>query len=92
MLGDVLAGADERVREAGAILAGGHTIRDTEPKYGLAVVGTVHPQRIWSKAGAQPGDVLFLTKLWERGSSSRRGETESHPQERSRRRSSRCSS
>ena len=62
VLGEVLSGADERVREAGAILAGGHTIRDTEPKYGLAVVGTVHPQRIWSKAGAQPGDVLFLTK------------------------------
>ncbi len=62
VLGDVLAGADERVRAAGAILAGGHTIRDTEPKYGLAVVGTVHPQAIWSKAGAQPGDVLYLTK------------------------------
>jgi selenide,water dikinase len=62
MLGDVLAGADERVRAAGAILAGGHTIRDSEPKYGLAVVGTVHPQRIWPKAGARAGDVLFLTK------------------------------
>ena len=62
VLGDVLAGADERVRAAGAILAGGHTIRDTEPKYGLAVVGTVHPQAIWPKAGAQPGDVLYLTK------------------------------
>ena len=59
---DVLAGADEKVREAGAILAGGHTIRDDEPKYGLAVVGTVHPERIWPKAGAQPGDVLLLTK------------------------------
>jgi selenide,water dikinase len=62
MLGDVLAGADERVRAAGAILAGGHTIRDTEPKYGLAVVGTVHPQGIWPKSGARPGDALFLTK------------------------------
>jgi selenide, water dikinase len=62
VLGDVLAGADERVRAAGAILAGGHTIRDVEPKYGLAVVGTVHPERIWPKAGARPGDVLFLTK------------------------------
>ena len=62
VLGEVLAGADERVREAGAILAGGHTIRDDEPKYGLAVVGTVHPQRIWAKAGARAGDVLFLTK------------------------------
>jgi selenide, water dikinase len=62
VLGDVLAGADEKVREAGAILAGGHTIRDDEPKYGLAVVGTVHPERIWPKAGAKPGDVLLLTK------------------------------
>ena len=62
VLGDVLAGADERVRAAGAILAGGHTIRDTEPKYGLAVVGTVHPDRIWTKADARPGDVVFLTK------------------------------
>jgi selenide,water dikinase len=62
VLGQVLAGADEKVRESGAILAGGHTIRDTEPKYGLAVVGTVHPERIWPKAGARPGDVLFLTK------------------------------
>ncbi len=62
VLGDVLAGADERVRAAGAILAGGHTIRDAEPKYGLAVVGTVHPDAVWPKAGARPGDVLFLTK------------------------------
>jgi selenide,water dikinase len=62
MLGDILAGADERVRAAGAILAGGHTIRDDEPKYGLAVVGTVHPDAVWPKAGARPGDVLFLTK------------------------------
>jgi selenide, water dikinase len=62
VLGDVLTGAEERVRAAGAILAGGHTIRDAEPKYGLAVVGTVHPERIWPKAGARPGDVLVLTK------------------------------
>jgi selenide, water dikinase len=62
VLGDILAGADERVRAAGAILAGGHTIRDSEPKYGLAVVGTVHPDAIWPKAGAAPGDALFLTK------------------------------
>src|SRR4029078_13563168 len=44
------------------ILAGGHTIRDREPKYGLAVVGTVHPDGVWPKSGAQPGDALFLTK------------------------------
>jgi selenide,water dikinase len=62
VLGDVLAGAEERVRAAGAILAGGHTIRDEEPKYGLAVVGLVHPEAVWPKAGACPGDALFLTK------------------------------
>ena len=55
VLGDVLAGAAEAVREAGAILAGGHTIRDDEPKYGLAVVGTVHPDGVWRKSGARPG-------------------------------------
>ena len=62
VLGSVLEGAEERVRSAGALLAGGHTIRDEEPKYGLAVVGTVHPDAVWTKAGAQAGDALFLTK------------------------------
>ena len=62
VLGEILAGAGETVREAGAFLAGGHTIRDAEPKYGLAVVGTVHPEGIWAKGGAKPGDALFLTK------------------------------
>jgi selenide,water dikinase len=58
----VFSGADEQVRAAGAILAGGHTIRDAEPKYGLAVVGTVHPDGVWVKSGARPGDAVFLTK------------------------------
>jgi selenide,water dikinase len=58
----IFDGADRQVRAAGAILAGGHTIRDAEPKYGLAVVGTVSPDGIWPKAGAQPGDALYLTK------------------------------
>ncbi len=57
-----LDGAAAKVAEAGAILAGGHTIRDAEPKYGLAVAGIVHPDRVWRKSGARPGDVLFLTK------------------------------
>ena len=61
-LGEVLAGAGEAARAAGAILAGGHTIRDDEPKYGLAVVGTVHPEGLWLKSGARPGDVVLLTK------------------------------
>ncbi len=58
----VFAAADEQVRAAGGLLAGGHTIRDDEPKYGLAVVGTVHPNGIWPKNGAKPGDAVFLTK------------------------------
>src|SRR5205814_996498 len=58
----IFAAADEQVRAAGALLAGGHTIRDAEPKYGLAVVGTVHPDGIWPKAGARAGDALLLTK------------------------------
>src|SRR3954453_11191117 len=62
MLGEIFAAADQQVRAAGGLLAGGHTIRDAEPKYGLAVVGTVHPDGIWPKSGAQPGDALFLTK------------------------------
>jgi len=62
VLGEVLAGASEATREAGAILAGGHTIRDDEPKYGLAVVGTVHPDGVWRKSGARAGDAVLLTK------------------------------
>ena len=62
VLAEILAGADETVRAAGALLAGGHTIRDNEPKYGLAVVGTAHPDAIWAKSNAAPGDAIFLTK------------------------------
>jgi selenide,water dikinase len=58
----IFDGADAQVRAAGAILAGGHTIRDAEPKYGLAVVGTVSPDGIWPKSGARAGDALYLTK------------------------------
>jgi selenide,water dikinase len=58
----VFAAADEQTRAAGAVLAGGHTIRDAEPKYGLAVVGTVRPDAVWTKSGARAGDALFLTK------------------------------
>jgi selenide,water dikinase len=62
MLGAIFAAADAQVRASGGLLAGGHTIRDAEPKYGLAVVGTVHPDGIWPKNGARPGDALFVTK------------------------------
>ena len=58
----ILAGGADKVAEAGGILAGGHTIIDAEPKFGLAVLGLVHPQRVLTKAGARPGDALFLTK------------------------------
>ncbi|MGH3037203.1 MAG: selenide, water dikinase SelD [Gaiellaceae bacterium] len=54
--------AAAKVQEAGAVLAGGHTIRDPEPKYGLAVVGMVHPDGLWRKNTARPGDEVFLTK------------------------------
>jgi selenide, water dikinase len=62
MLAAIFAAADEQVRAAGGILAGGHTIRDEEPKYGLAVVGTARPDAIWPKSGARPGNSLYLTK------------------------------
>jgi selenide,water dikinase len=74
----IFAGASAKVREAGGTLAGGHTIRDAEPKYGLAVVGVVHPDRLWRKGGVQPGDALILTKRLGTGllvSGARQGRT-----------------
>ncbi|MCA9858374.1 MAG: selenide, water dikinase SelD [Thermomicrobiales bacterium] len=59
---EIFQGAADKVREAGGIIAGGHTVIDEEPKYGLSVTGTVRPDRVWTKAGAQPGDTLILTK------------------------------
>jgi selenide,water dikinase len=59
---EILRGGAEKVAEAGGVLAGGHTIDDEEPKYGLSVMGIVHPDRVWTKAAARPGDVLVLTK------------------------------
>ena len=59
---EIFAGASSKVREAGGTLAGGHTIRDPEPKYGLAVIGAAHPDRLLRKGGARPGDRLLLTK------------------------------
>jgi len=61
-LAAILEGASAKVREAGGTLAGGHTIRDPEPKYGLAVIGAVHPDRLFRKGGARAGDILVLTK------------------------------
>ena len=62
ILHQIVAGALNKITEAGAVLAGGHTIEDDEPKYGLAVIGIVHPEKYWTNAGAKPGDVLILTK------------------------------
>ena len=59
---DLLRGGYSKVYEAGAVIAGGHSILDDEPKYGLCVTGFVQPDKILTNAGAQPGDVLFLTK------------------------------
>jgi selenide,water dikinase len=59
---EIMRGGAEKVIEAGAVIAGGHTVSDEEPKYGLVVMGTVHPQRILTKGGARPGDLLILTK------------------------------
>jgi selenide, water dikinase len=62
LLGDVLVGAAEMLEAAGVTLVGGHSIDDPEPKFGLAVTGTVHPDRILTNGGGQPGDALVLTK------------------------------
>ncbi len=62
ILKEILRGGNDKVIEAGACLVGGHSIDDEEPKYGLCVNGVVHPDRIITNAGAQPGDVLILTK------------------------------
>jgi len=62
IISEILRGGAEKVREAGGVLAGGHTIDDNEPKYGLAVMGLVHPRRILTKGGARPGDLLAITK------------------------------
>ena len=58
----ILRGSADKVKESGAIIAGGHTIDDDEPKFGLAVIGNIDPRRIGTKSGAQPGDLLILTK------------------------------
>jgi selenide,water dikinase len=62
IIAEILRGGAEKVAEAGGVLAGGHTLDDKEPKYGLAVMGFVHPDRVLAKAGARPGDALILTK------------------------------
>ncbi len=62
ILTDILRGGSEKIEEAGAVVVGGHSIKDKELKYGLAVTGLVDPQRVITNAGARPGDKLYLTK------------------------------
>jgi selenide,water dikinase len=62
ILARIFLGGAEKMAEGGGVIAGGHTVYDAEPKYGLAVTGVIHPQQIFEKAGAQPGDALVLTK------------------------------
>lgn len=62
ILGEILRGGADKVKEAGAVLAGGHSVQDDEPKYGLSVTGLVHPDRVYKNSGCRPGDILILTK------------------------------
>src|SRR5690242_10413414 len=62
ILAEILRGGIEKAKEAGVVVVGGHTLVDDEVKFGMAVTGTIHPDRIWRNVGARPGDVLVLTK------------------------------
>ncbi len=62
ILREVLRGGAEMVAQAGAVVVGGHSVNDKEPKYGLAVTGIIHPDKVKAKGGARPGDILLLTK------------------------------
>ncbi len=61
-LEQIIAGALNKITEAGAVLAGGHSVEDDEPKFGLSVLGLVHPEKFWTNTGARQGDALVLTK------------------------------
>jgi selenide,water dikinase len=61
-LNGIIAGAVSKITEAGAVLAGGHSVEDDEPKFGLSVLGIVHPDKLWRNGGARKGDALVLTK------------------------------
>lgn len=62
ILGEILRGGADKVLEAGAVIVGGHTVQDDEPKYGLSVTGIVHPDKVLKNYGAETGDILILTK------------------------------
>src|SRR5699024_11984867 len=62
ILAKILEGSSDKVSEAGAQVVGGHSIDDKEPKFGLSVTGTVHPDKFFTNVGARPGDALLVTK------------------------------
>lgn len=62
VMAEILKGGQDKIHEAGAILVGGHSVQDNEPKYGLSITGTVHPDKVLTNSGAKPGDCLVLTK------------------------------
>ena len=62
LLSEILKGGEAKIKEAGAVLLGGHTVTDEEIKYGLAVTGMIHPEKVITNAGAKPGDALIITK------------------------------
>ncbi len=62
ILHQIVDGALNKITEAGAVLGGGHSVEDDEPKFGLSVTGIVHPKKVWTNSGARPGDILILTK------------------------------
>lgn len=80
-LRDILRGAAERCEKAGAVIVGGHSVRDHEIKFGLSVTGIVHPDRIWTNAGARPGDKLVLTKALGTGFITSAARKEACPEE-----------
>ena len=62
VLREILRGGSDKMAEAGCVILGGHSVSDDEIKFGFAVTGTIHPDRVWTNAGAKTGDVLVLTK------------------------------
>ena len=62
ILGEILRGGNDKIEEAGAVVVGGHSVNDKEVKYGIAVTGVVHPDKVITNSGAKPGDLLYLTK------------------------------
>ena len=79
VLGDILRGGADLIKKAGATLIGGHTVRDTEIKYGLSVTGVVEPERLMTNREAKPGDLLVLTKALGTGFIQRPSRRENAP-------------